>query len=283
MLRSLAALAALACTLTLAAPARAQQEPAGEAPPRLDWKPGPLLATIGDDLAEIDVPQGFVFLDRPGTAQLMELTGNPVDGSEVATVAPAEGGGWFLLFEWADIGWVDDSEKDALDADAMLASLREGNEAANEERKKRGWATLELVGWKEPPHYDAETNNLTWSIEGQSEGQAVLNRLVKLLGRRGVMSATLVGSPEELVGATPQVETLLAGYRFRPGHSYAEYIPGTDTAAKVGLTALVVGGGAAALAKSGLLAKFWKPIALGAVALLAGARRLFGRGKGAAG
>lgn len=282
MLRGLAALAAFACILTVAAAGRAQEEPA-EAPPRLDWKLGPLVATIGDDLAEIDVPQGFVFLDRAGTAQLMELTGNPVDGSEVATLAPAEGSGWFVVFEWAEIGWVDDAEQDALDADAMLASLREGNEAANEERKQRGWATLELVGWKEPPHYDAATHNLTWSIEGRSEGQAVLNRLVKLLGRRGVMSATLVGSPEELVGATPQVETLLAGYRFRPGHSYAEYIPGADTAAKVGLTALVVGGGAAALAKSGLLAKFWKPLAIGAVALLAGARRLFGRGKGAAG
>jgi uncharacterized membrane-anchored protein len=283
MLRTLIALAAFACVLTVAAPGRAQQEPAGEPPPRLDWKLGPLVATIGDDLAEIDVPQGYVFLDGAGTAQLMELTGNPVDGSEVATLAPAEGGGWFVVFEWAEIGWVDDAEKDALDADAMLASMREGNEAANEERKKRGWATLELVGWKEPPHYDAATNNLTWSIEGKSEGQAVLNRLVKLLGRRGVMSATLVGSPEELVVATPQVETLLAGYRFRPGHSYAEYIPGSDTAAKVGLTALVVGGGAAALAKSGLLAKFWKPLAIGAVALLAGARRLFGRGgKGSA-
>lgn len=116
---------------------------------------------------------GFVFLDRAGTAQLMELTGNPVDGSEVATLAPAQGGGWLVVFEWAEIGWVD----------------------------------------------DAATNNLTWSIEGQSEGQAVLNRRVELLRRRGVMSATLVGSPEELVGATPQVETLLAGYRFRPGYS----------------------------------------------------------------
>jgi len=280
MPRSFFALAALAWILTAAAPSPAQVEPPAEAPPRLDWKPGPMLATIGDDLAEIDLPAGFLFLDQAGTAQLMEVTGNPVNGSELATVAPAEGAGWFLVFEWAEIGWVDDAEKDELDADAMLASMREGTEAANEERRKRGWATLELVGWKEPPHYDAATNNLTWAIEGRSEGQTVLNRLVKLLGRRGVMSVTLVGSPEELVVATPQVEKLLGGYRFQSGHSYAEYIPGTDTVAKVGLTALVVGGGAAALAKSGLLAKLWKPIAIGAVALLAGARRLFRRGKG---
>ena len=272
MLRTMAAIAASLC-LSLANAVAAQSEP--EEPP-LDWQLGPLLAPIGDDLAEIDLPEGFLYLDRPGTAKLMELTGNPLNGSELATVAPAEGGGWFVIFEWAEIGWVDDAERDALDADALLASMQEGTEASNEERRKRGWSTFELVGWKEQPHYDERTQNLTWAIEGRSEGEVILNRLVKLLGRRGVMSVTLVGSPEE-VAATPQVDRLLEGYRFRAGHTYAEYLPGTDTAAQVGLAALVVGGGAAALAKSGLLAKLWKPLAVGAVALLAGARRLFGR------
>lgn len=273
MLRSATAIAAGLC-LSWAGAVAAQSEPE---PPKLDWQVGPLQAPIGADLAEIDLPGGFLYLDEKGTAQLMELTGNPVNGSELGTVAPAEGGSWFLIFEWSEIGWVDDSERDSLDADALFASMKEGTEAANEERRERGWPTIELVGWKEPPHYDERSKNLTWAIEGRSEGQVVLNRLVKLLGRRGVMTVTLVGSPEELATATPQVDRLLEGYRFRPGHSYAEYLPGTDTAAQVGLTALVVGGGAAALAKSGLLAKLWKPIAVGAVALLAGIRRLFGR------
>jgi uncharacterized membrane-anchored protein len=273
MLRSAAAIAAGLC-LSWAGAAAAQSEPE---PAKLAWKEAPLLAPIGADLAEIDLPEGFLYLDQKGTAQLMELTGNPVNGSELGTVAPAEGGSWFLIFEWSEIGWVDDSERDSLDADALFASMKEGTEAANEERRERGWPTIELVGWKEAPHYDERTKNLTWAIEGRSDGQVVLNRLVKLLGRRGVMTVTLVGSPEELATATPQVDRLLEGYRFRSGHSYAEYLPGTDTAAQVGLAALVVGGGAAALAKSGLLAKLWKPLAVGAVALLAGLRRLFGR------
>jgi len=268
---------ALASILWLAgaAPGLAQSE---QAPPQLDWQGGPQLIAIGDDLAEMDLPAGYVFLDRAGTVALMEVTQNPVDGSELATVAPAgEGENWFLIFEWDEIGWVDDADRDSLDADALLASLKEGNAAGNAERQKRGWSALELVGWKEPPHYDERTKNLTWAIEARSEGHLVLNRLVKLLGRRGVMSATLVAAPEELDVAAPQVDRLLEGYRFREGSTYAEYLPGTDTAAQVGLAALVVGGGAAALAKSGLLAKLWKPIAVGAVALLAGLRRFFGR------
>jgi uncharacterized membrane-anchored protein len=277
MLRSAAAIAAGLCLVWAslwAGAAAAQSEPE---PPKLDWQLAPLLAPIGEDLAEVDLPEGFLYLDQAGTAKLMELTGNPVNGSELATVAPADGGGWFLIFEWSEIGWVDDAERDSLDADALFASMKEGTEAANEERRERGWPTIELVGWKEAPHYDERTKNLTWAIEGRSEGQVVLNRLVKLLGRRGVMTVTLVGSPEELATATPQVDRLLEGYRFRAGHTYAEYLPGTDTAAQVGLAALVVGGGAAALAKSGLLAKLWKPLAVGAVALLAGLRRFFGR------
>jgi uncharacterized membrane-anchored protein len=282
MPRYTAALAALGLGLCLClgwAPAAGAQEQEQEqaAPPELAWQVGPLLAPVGDDLAEIELPQGFVFLDAKGTAQFMELTGNPVNGSELATVAPAEGARWFLVFEWDEIGWVDDTERDSLDAEALLASLKEGTEAANEERRKRGWPAFELVGWREAPHYDERTQNLTWAIEGRSENEVVLNRLVKVLGRRGVMSVTLVGSPEDVAAATPTVDGLLGGYRFRTGNTYAEYLPGTDRVAQVGLAALVVGGGAAALAKSGLLAKFWKPIAVGAVALLAGVRRFFGR------
>lgn len=278
MPRHTAAFAAIALGLSLGwAAAAGAQEGEQAPPPKLDWQVGPLLAPIGDDLAEIDLPQGFVFLDAKGTAKFMELTGNPVNGSEMATVAPMEGARWFLVFEWDEIGWVDDSERDELDADSLLASMKEGTEAANEERRKHGWPAFELVGWREAPHYDERTQNLTWAIEGRSENEVVLNRLVKLLGRRGVMSVTLVGSPEEVAAATPQVDGLLGGYRFRTGHTYAEYLPGTDRVAQVGLAALVVGGGAAALAKSGLLAKLWKPIAVGAVALVAAARRFFGR------
>ena len=58
-------------------------------------------------------------------------------------------------------------------------------------------------------------------------------------------------------------------------------MPGTDKLATYGLTALVVGGGAAALAKSGLLAKLWKPIAAAFVALVAGLKRFVFGGRSA--
>lgn len=260
--------------------AAAAQEDAQEAGPQLRWARGPGTAPIGDELAEIDLGENQVFLDAAGTQRMLEMGGNPVSGAELATVAPlSDDEGWFVVFEWSDIGYVKDDEGEDLDADALLEQIRAGNEQANEERERRGWSKLDIVGWQEPPFYDSETHNLTWSIIGESpEGRSV-NRLIKLLGRRGVMSATLVASPEELEAAIPKVDALLAGYRFQPGNTYAEFVPGKDRMAEIGLTALIAGGAGVALLKSGLLARFWKLLVVAGGAVVAGIGRLFGRGK----
>jgi uncharacterized membrane-anchored protein len=251
---------------------------AQEAP--LDWQPGPLLAAVGDDLAEIRIGEDYVFLDAENTRHLMERLENPVSGTELGTVLPrAEESNWFIVFEFDEIGYVPDDEKDELDADAILKSIREGTEHANREREERGWSTMQIVGWHESPHYDARTHNLSWAVIGEGAEGRTINRIVKLLGRRGVMTATLVASPEDLLGAIPETDALLADYRFRSGSRYAEFVRGSDKLAEYGLTALVVGGGAAALVKSGLLARLWKPIAAAMVALGAGIRRMFMSGR----
>jgi len=260
-------------TAEAAAEATADAEAEAEEP-GLPWQHGPLLAPIGGNLAEIELPEGYVFLDRDGTLELLRMTGNLTGDSEMAAFAKAdEQSGWFVIFEWDDSGWVDDSDRDELDADGLLDSLKENDKAANAEREKLGLPQLELLGWHEPPHYDVKTQNLTWATKLRSDEGVTVNRLIKLLGRRGVMSATLVASPEELSAAQGEVDQLLAGYRFQQGHSYAEYIPGTDKAAGYGLGALVVGG---VLAKTGILAKLWKLIVVGAVAAAGAVKRLFG-------
>jgi uncharacterized membrane-anchored protein len=235
-----------------------------------------MTAPIGDNLAEIDIGGEYLYLDAGETQRFLELNQNPVSGDELATIAPiSEDTGWFMIFEFSEIGYVSDEEKDELDADAILSSIREGTEAANEARRERGWPTMTILGWHEPPHYDENTNNLSWAIIGESQGHQSVNRLVKLLGRRGVMTATLVSSPDELSSAMTDANDLLSYYRYQTGSTYAEYLPGTDKLAKYGLTALVVGGAGAALVKSGLLARLWKPVALGLVALGAGIKKFF--------
>jgi uncharacterized membrane-anchored protein len=243
--------------------------------PRLNFQSGPATFPMGEDLAEIDLSENYVFLDRKDTVRLLELTQNPESGREKGTVLPiSDAEDWFVVFEFDDIGYVPDEDSE-LDADELLASFREGTRASNETRKEMGWPTMEIVGWHDSPRYDPVTKNLTWAIVGASEGVQSINRIVKVLGRRGVMTLTLVASAEELDMADYQLAKLIDNYRFQSGGTYAEYLPGTDKLAEVGLAALVVGGAGAALVKSGILARFWKFILVAVAGAGAAIKRLF--------
>ena len=261
----------LSASLWIGAPAGSAQESA----PSLPFQAGPGTFQIGDGLAEIVLDDDYLFLDRPGTQALLRLTENPMDGSERATVLPvSDAEQWFIVFEWEDLGYVSDEESD-LDTEALLDTIMEGTKVANAEREKMGWATMDITGWHDAPRYDEETNNLTWAIAAVSAGEENINRVVKVLGRRGVMTVTLVASPNELALADYQLAGLLQDYRFKPGSTYAEYLPGTDKLAEYGLAALIAGGAGAALVKSGLLARFWKLIVAGIVGVVGVVRRLF--------
>ena len=185
---------------------------------------------------------------------------------------------WFVIFEFNSLGYVKDDEKDKLDAKAILESIKTGTEQSNEERRKRGWATMDILGWHTQPRYDPVTNNLTWAIRGSSEGDEVVNYSVRLLGRKGVMDVDLVLNPTQVAGTLPEFDQLMTGFEFTSGNRYAEFMAG-DKVAEYGLTALVAGGAGAVLAKSGLLAKMWKLLVVGALAAFAAIKKMLGFGK----
>jgi len=240
---------------------------------------GPALAVMGD-IAEIQLPSGFIFLDGDQTRAMMRNYGEPVSGQEVGMIVPTNSD-WSVFFDYADVGYVKDDDKDALDPDELLKSIKAGNEAGNKERRRNGVPPLNLIGWEQEPRYDEATHNLEWAIRFESEGQPVLNYNTRLLGREGYMSVVLVVAPDELQATLPEFRQLLTGYHYLPGGSYAEYRPG-DKVAKYGLAALVVGGAAVGAAKMGLLGgllvflkKGWKLIILGLAAVGAFLRKLF--------
>lgn len=282
-------LVALCVLLSPAPPVQAQAESKKTEQSALSsvkWQEGPLRADLGD-IAQIQVPEGYLFVGTADTQLLMRAMGNPASGRELGSIWPNTRD-WFVIFEFSDIGYVKDDEKDKLDADAVLKAIREGNDRANEERRKMGWPPLTIVGWERPPMYNTETNNLEWAIRGhplegsghplegsgQSEGQMVVNYNTRLLGRRGVMESNLVLGPEQLAATLPSYKKLLDGYAFRSGQRYAEFRSG-DKIAQYGLTALMVGGGAAIAAKSGMLSKIWKLLVVGFLGLAGFLKKLF--------
>ncbi len=262
------------------------QESAEDAFSKIPWQPGPMLGDLGAE-AQVATPDGCTFTGADGTRQFMELSQNPVNGRERGTVlcriADANGETettWFAVFEFDDGGYVKDDEKESLDADAILASLKEGNEHGNRERRERGWEAIYLDGWQLAPHYDEQTRNLTWATRLHSEDNSqVLNHSVRLLGRGGVMSVDLVVSPDYYEQALPVFNAVVGDFKYKTGHTYAEWRDG-DKIAAYGLTALVAGGAGAVLAKTGLLQKFGKAILLGLAAGVAAIRKLlFGKRK----
>lgn len=240
----------------------------------INWQECPCIAKLGD-LAEISLPEGYSFAGREGTIKFMEINQNPTSGNELGVVLRhTENGDWFVVFEFEDSGYVKDDEKDELDADALLSSIRKGTDAANEIRKKNGWSPLNIKGWQSRPFYDQTTNNLTWAIKAESVDGEVVNHSVRLLGRSGVMHVDLVLDPQLLDYAVPEFNSVLRNYKFSPGHRYSEFRRG-DKLAEYGLTALIAGGAGAVAAKTGLLAKFWKLIVAGILALGAMIKKFF--------
>jgi uncharacterized membrane-anchored protein len=248
-------------------PAAAEEEVSPLA--RLEWILGPSDVKVGTH-ATLTVPEGFMYLHRSETSKFQEIVENPSNGRQ-SLIAPDDLR-WFGLFEFDDIGYVKDDEE--IDADQVLKSVRESTEQANEERKNRGWAPLLITGWHFKPRYDSTTQRLEWAIAGESEGEPMVNVNTRLLGRKGVTSATLVAGPETLDADFVEFKGVLGGFQYVTGEGYADVQEG-DHMAEYGLAALIAGGGAAVAAKSGLLKGLWKFIVIGVAGVGAWLVKLF--------
>ncbi|HEY9029010.1 MAG TPA: DUF2167 domain-containing protein [Burkholderiaceae bacterium] len=276
---------AMAVALTLGAPrlaaAAESEQDIGAELKKLPWQEGPAKADVGSR-SKIQIPDGARLLPESSGSKFLELTGNLPEQGDTVLVR----NGWWATLSFEDSGYVKDDEK--LDPDALLAALNKGEEQSNEERKKRGMATLTNDGWIVPPHYDPKTKFLEYGLRLHSSDspRPVVNYTMRLLSRHGYETVILVTGPDTLDRDVKDLHQVLDGFAFNPGETYGEFRAG-DHVAEFGLGALVLGGAAAAAVKAGwfkgliaALAAGWKLVAAGAVALLAGVKRLFGRATG---
>jgi uncharacterized membrane-anchored protein len=260
----------------------------GAEPAEIHWTSGPATVPLGSQ-AEMKLGEGYAFAGAADTQKLMQSMGNSVSNREVGLINPkAHDQDWILVFEYESAGYVKDDDKDKIDKQALLDSIREGTEESNKRRKELGVPGLHVTGWFEEPHYDTSTHNLVWALAAKDDnGVEVVNYNMRVLGRDGYMSITLVDSPAKLAASKVEVAALMSGFSYKAGKTYAEFRPG-DKIAEYGLAALVTGGAGVAAAKLGLFAWLFKFLAKGGkaaiaagVAAVAGLRaffaRLFGR------
>ncbi|MCL2660467.1 MAG: DUF2167 domain-containing protein [Acidobacteriaceae bacterium] len=225
----------------------------------IEWHRGPYQARLGD-VAEIDIPAGYAFTDGAGARRYMDMIHNPAAENQLGLIVPAGNdadGGWFVVFEYDETGYVPDNERSSLDEAKLLASLKKNTEDGNRIRRQMRWPSFHLTGWQQAPVYDIATHDLAWATiglsEDASEGKTV-NYSTRMLGRHGTMSADLVLDPSQLELTLPAYRQLLDGFAFTPGNRYGDYVEG-DRRAPYGLSAVIAAGATATATRFGLLPK----------------------------
>lgn len=214
---------------------------------------------LGDDLATLHVPEDYFYLNAADTSTvLVDIWANP-PGQEMlgmlmpAQYTPFDWESWAVTIAYESDGHVADDDAADIDYDDLLQQMRDDTRAYNSEREAAGYEPIQLVGWAEPPHYDAASKKLYWAKELQfgDDEQTTLNYEIRALGRTGMLSMTFIASTSQLPDINESRESVLAMAEFNAGNRYEDYDASIDHLAAYGVGALVAGKVAA---KTGLLA-----------------------------
>jgi len=214
-------------------PCHGQDAPAPLYAQPVQWVVGPAQANLGD-IAEIKVPAGFKFTDAQGAAGILSRAQKNVLG-----VLTPEAGGWLVVFEYSDIGHVKDPDKQVLEAESILKTVRAQVERQVDNSLRQGKAPITGLAWAMQPIYNAESHVLEWAIAADSgPGSAAnINHTVRMLGRHGVLDAIAVFPGSSGLAAIP-LNDLVKTIAFKSGESYADYQEG-DKVCPLGLAQLI--------------------------------------------
>ncbi len=241
--------------------------------------------------ARLKLGEGFRYLEKADARRVLEdFWGNPADDTVLGMLVPASDPlgtdhSWAVILTWSDDGHVSDADAAEIDYTQLLADMQQETRDAAPALKEAGYPTAELVGWAQPPRYDAVGKRLHWAKHLQFEGQdsGTLNYDIRVLGREGYLSMNAVADVADLQRVNAGMAEVLAMAEFDEGQRYADFNEDTDKTAAYGLAALVGGGLAAKtglLAKLGLLlAKGWKLLLFAGIGIVALVGKMRGKNK----
>lgn len=241
------------------------------------------------DQAVLKLPAGYVWVPEPAAGQFMKAVGNHPDEREMGLVFPeSDDQNWVAVARYEEAGYIKDDDAKNWNVDDLFKSLKEGTEAANEERRKEGYSELEILGWVEKPTYTADTHRLVWSMSARTKGApsedgSSINYNTYALGREGYITLNLITDMRTIAQDKVHAQTLLGALAFNEGKRYADFNASTDKVAEYGLAALVGGLAAKKLGlfalAAGFFAKFAKIIILAGAGVMAAVGKFFKRDK----
>lgn len=228
-------------------------------------------------LATLSLGTAFRYLN-PDEAQrlLVDAWGNPPGGKSLGMIIPVGTSplhakeGWGVIITYSEDGHVKDDDAQDIDYDELLKGMQEDTKASNEARVAEGYAALELVGWAQPPHYDAQAHRLYWAKELSLDGspENTLNYSIRILGRKGVLELNAVAGISQLSRIAQDMKQVLPLAEFETGQTYADFDPQLDQVAAYGIGGLIAG---KVLAKVGLFAGLLKLLVVAKKFLIFGA------------
>ena len=229
-------------------------------------------------IATLDLDPEFVFLDGDNTRLMSADYDDPVTGLEIGTVFPMdETQTWTVFFDYEETGYIEDNEKEKIDAKALLKSFQKGTEEANKERQPGD--RFYVTGWDIEPFYDEQTHNLTWSVLLEDENEETfLNYNTRILTREGNISVVLVTEPQNREADKKMLyEKILPQLKVNDGKRYEDFDKSTDKVAGYGLSTLMLGGAGLVVAKkAGLLVVILSLFKKFGIILIAGIAAIWG-------
>lgn len=251
---------------------------------------GPIiLSKNGEQLAELNVPEGYKYLSPEQTEYVLtELWGNPSTGEPNLgmlfpdSMSPVSFDLTYgVEIDYSSEGYIEDSEAKNLDYDDLLLEMQKDTREASKSRVYQGYEAIELVGWAAEPFYDAENKKLHWAKElkfGEENAEEEVNTLnynIRILGRGGYLNLNAIGDMDVLPLVQKDVDAILASVDFIEGQRYADFNPGIDKVAAYGVGGLIAGKVLAKVGFFAVLIKFWKFIALGLFGAFVAIKRFF--------
>ncbi|MFC3909777.1 DUF2167 domain-containing protein [Legionella dresdenensis] len=249
---------------------------------------GPATISIADQ-ATIDLPAGYLFIPKAQTEKLMAAWGAQAENLRYVQgcILPDQFDiGWMIPITFRNDGYISDTDAKNSNMENILKDIKKAAKGVNKERVSQGYSSLDIIGWKKKPSYQAETHRFEFAVAIKSQDNtenSILNT-VGTLGREGWLGTTMIVPAEDYEATYPHLGKILNTIKFNEGKRYQDYVESTDKKASYTLTALIAGTMAAK--KFGLFAilgalliKFGKLLALVPVLIAARFRKMFSRKK----
>ncbi|MDT0125833.1 DUF2167 domain-containing protein [Paenibacillus sp. RRE4] len=217
---------------------------------RFEWQKGPATISL-NGIASINIPKSFSFFDEENTKRFMAENPPAPNGSEIGSIYSMNmDSPWNVIFEIHNIGYIDDRDKNDLDADELLESHKRSPEGQQEKASTENDSYV--LRWDVEPTYEDSKHQLRYSLGWRDPllQNGIVNYKVNFLTREGYISVILVTPSHYFEESRQQFEEMVLQHvKINKGHTYEEFDASVDKKSKLSLINLIPGGDGAATTK----------------------------------